>query len=276
MHLSWLDENEILTRNFVSELPFLTYDLSTELARRKHWASASKYLELLRVLSPEPDSMVLLQLGKCYLGSGGQSAAEECFLAAIEADPEGIDARIELANMYELAREDEEALILAAEAMALRGARGGLNETMIDEMQQRSGESQPRRRAQRPVESAVRGGHLDSHRKPVIPRRYRPKRLGAPDQRRKEEQAHAIKLSRRYQTVCELRQRIRSGSDDLIDLWMQSSKELLEDFRSLKQFYSWEKYLEYLGSNNDLPPVMQGERGQELLDLYERLTRCKY
>ncbi|KAL3959064.1 hypothetical protein ACCO45_007226 [Purpureocillium lilacinum] len=101
-HLGWFDTTDSHTADFVGDFPFLIYELGTELARYP---------------------ATLLQLGRCYLTLGEQPAAEECFLAAIDADEDSIEARVELANMYERAREDEEALILAAEAMALREAR---------------------------------------------------------------------------------------------------------------------------------------------------------
>ena len=272
--MSWLEAAENVARDFTIELPFLAYDIASELARRKYPEAASRYFEVLRDVGSEPDAAILLELGRCYIEQGQQSAAEECFLGAIEADPDGIEPRIELANMYEKAQEGEEALILAAEAMTLRG------------VQDRPGEhhSHETPRARRPTRDRGHNTDItsDHHqrnvtaraRRSVIPKRHRPKRLGAPEQRRKEEKAHAIKLSREYQEVCELKGRISNGDHSLIRTWLQSSRELLEDFRSLKQFYSRDKYLEYLSSRGSLQLVGQGERGHELLQMYERLTRC--
>lgn len=267
-----LDPTEHHTRDFVADFPYLVFDIATELARQDHPAFAAKYLEVLREVSGDPDAAILLQLGRCYLVSGQQPAAEECFLSAIEVDPDSIDSRIELANMYEKAREDEEALILAAEAMALRGAQeDDFNSDLVSR-----GRAQSHRRAQRRhdnlIDPALRSR---ASRRPVIPRRYRPKRLGAPDQRRQEEQAHAVKLSRQYDTVRDLKQQIQEGREDLMDAWMQSSQELVDDFRSLKQFYSWDKYLQFLGSKGSLQQLDQGQAGSQLFQMYERLTRSK-
>lgn len=234
---------------------------------------------MLRELSGEPDAAVLLQLGRCYLASGETPAAEDCFLSAIQVDPDSIEPRIELANMYEKAKEAEEALILAAEAMALRGARrgGGDSHDSHGDLDYRA-----RRRPQARRRSAARGGDgststRDAHaQRPVVPRRYRPKRLGAPDQRRREEQAHAVKLSRQYETVRDLKQQIQNGRDDLMDTWLQSSQELVDDFRSLKQFYSWDKYLKFLRSKSSFQEPAQGLPENELFQMYERLTRSKW
>lgn len=234
---------------------------------------------MLREVSGEPDAAILLQLGRCYLASGHQPAAEECFLSAIEVDPDGIEPRIELANMYEKAKEAEEALILAAEAMALRGAQQGEygydgGPSRHHQVQHRSGVR--RRLAAGGEEDLTSSREGRAFRRPVIPRRYRPKRLGAPDQRRRDEQDHAVKLSRQYETVRDLKQQIRDGRDDLVNTWLQSSQELVDDFRSLKQFYSWDKYLQFLGSKSSFQQSAQRLPGNELFQMYERLTRSKW
>lgn len=177
--------------------------------------------------------------------------------------------------MYEKAKEAEEALILAAEAMTLRGAQR--EEDGHDAGPSRRRRVQPRPGSRRRLAAGGQEELTSTHtsRRPMIPRRYRPKRLGAPDQRRRDEQAHAVKLSRQYEAVHELKQQIREGRDDLVEAWLQSSQELVDDFRSLKQFYSWDKYLQFLGSKSSFQHSAHGLPGNELFQMYERLTRSK-
>lgn len=268
-----MDPTEQPTADFTSDYPFLAYDIASELARCGEASEALKYFELLRTLPGDPDATVPLQMGRCYLAIGEQSSAEECFLAAIEADEENIDARIELANMYEKAKEDEEALILAAEAMALREAQNrgeeGDHPGVGASRRGAAGQTKdrpPRRRAPRAPKASK------DH---VVPRRYRPKRLAGADKRRQDEQARAVKLSQQYQVVRDLRRQINEGREDLVPVWMASSKELVDDFRSLKKFYTWDKYLHFLGRKASLerPPPEQPQN--ELSLMYERLTRCE-
>ncbi|KAG5979828.1 hypothetical protein E4U55_004720 [Claviceps digitariae] len=277
-HLNWLKPEAVSTEAFVRDFPFLVYDLGFELGREGISVLAAKYLELLRLLPGDPDAAILLQLGRCYLDSGEQAKAEELFLAALDADEDNIDARIELANMYEKAREDEEALILAAEALALRGAQDWNGQDQIDPelrnshasishilqaSRQHSGRTAPNKAA------SSSGGP----RRPTIPRRYRPKRLAGPDKRRQDEQARAIKLSHQYGVVRNLKQRIEEGHEELVPVWMDSSKELIDDFRSLKRFYSWDKYLHFLGPKGLSRPGVADLADTELSQMYERLTR---
>lgn len=256
------------------------YDLGFELGREGISMLAAKYLEILRQLPGDPDAAILLQLGRCYLDSGEQAKAEELFLAALDADEDNIDARIELANMYEKAREDEEALILAAEALALRGAQDWNSQDQTDAELRNSHASishilQKSRQHSRRSAPNKAASSSSGPRRPTIPRRYRPKRLAGPDKRRQDEQARAIKLSHQYGVVRNLKQRIDEGDQGLVPVWMESSKELIDDFRSLKRFYSWDKYLHFLGPKGLSRPGVADVPDTELSQMYERLTRCK-
>lgn len=197
------------------------------------------------------------------------SIAEELFLEAIDADEEIIEARIELANMYEKAKENEEALILTAEAMALREAQ---NESATI----------PSTRDSQPEELSLRGLHKrnqrarDAIRKSVLPKRYRAKRLAGPDRRKQDEQARALNLSRQYETVKTLKSRMVKGSRKDIQEWMGASKNLFDDFRSLKRFYSWEKYLHFLQINTrDTSRANLQDSTSELSEMYQRLSKSK-
>ncbi|RDA82381.1 hypothetical protein CP532_5330 [Ophiocordyceps camponoti-leonardi (nom. inval.)] len=250
-HLLLMGWDNAQRKDFVEEFPFLAYDLAFELHRHGQQLLAIEFLQLLRNFLGDSDPALLLRLGQSYLASGEQSSAEECFLAAIEADQNSIDARIELANIYEKAREDEEALILAAEAMALQEARAQAHisndlASKSDE-EARSGRGSARWHQRRVQPDEAVSTAIVSH-ESVVPRRYRPKRLTDPNKRLQDEQARVAKLTRHYKAVRDLKQQIVAGREDLIPAWMTTSKELVDDFRSLRRFYTWDKYLHFLGS----------------------------
>ncbi|KAF5019761.1 hypothetical protein F66182_8198, partial [Fusarium sp. NRRL 66182] len=250
-HLEWFKPEFDQTRAFAGDSPFLVFDLAEELAHRG-----------------EADATILLQLGRCHSAVGENATAEEYFLAAIDADEDNIDARIELANMYEKAREEEEALILAAEALALREAR---DQDLEGGHEPGAAPVQSTRRAQRRAEAVPR--RTDAFGKRLIPRRYRPKRLAGADKRRQEEQTRAMKLTEQFHIVQDLRKRIREGQEDLIPAWMASSKELVDDFRSLKKFYTWDKYLHFLRPKDHVQQKETNKPQTELSQMYERLAR---
>ena len=114
---------------------------------------------------------------------------------------------------------------------------------------------------------------------PSIPKRYRPKRLVGPDQRLKDEKERAMKLSQQFNLVSDLKKQISEGRKDLVSDWMALSRGLIDEFRSLKRFYSWEKYLRFLGSSDSAN--QQSVAGSEHVDpklseMYERLNRCRW
>ncbi|KAL7784652.1 hypothetical protein V8C37DRAFT_395349 [Trichoderma ceciliae] len=278
-HLAWLDPDSPPTFDFTAEFPFISYDLASELARYGQPQRAIRYLELLRATTEDPDAILLVQLGRCYLATGQHSTAEECFHAAIDAEEYNIDARIELANMYEKAKEDEEALILAAEAMALKEAQGHpLPSEPLTKEQFHNFSMKSDHGLRGMAASQARAGSRQAKSKStqtarILPRRYRAKRFANPDKRRQDERSRAIKLSRQYELVRGLKQQIRSGSNDLIPVWMESCKELVDDFRSLKRFYTWDKYLHFLGRKQLLEQLASEEASSELSQMFERLTR---
>lgn len=251
-------------------------DLAEELAHRGQTATAIIFYEILRDLPGDPDATTLLQLGRCHSARGENASAEEYFLAAIDADEDNIDARIELANMYETAREEEEALILAAEALALREAR---DQTLDSDQHPRSA-GIPFSSIQKDGRVPRRAGATQRRSQPgtnkrLIPRRYRPRRLAGADKRRQEEQARAVKLTEQYEIVQDLRKQIKEGRHDLMSAWMTSSQELVDDFRSLKKFYTWDKYLHFLGPVNHIQQSEGEQPKTELSQMYERLARSK-
>ncbi|KAM3504076.1 hypothetical protein MY10362_003782 [Beauveria mimosiformis] len=271
-HLNYLDPSTQDTRDFVDEFPAVAYDLAEELMKSAVTDVATNILEILRETSNAPDSTILLQLGRCYLAAGEQPKAEECFLAAIDADEDSIDARIELANMYEEAKEGEEALILAAEAMALQDARHhqtGLGRTAITG-RSTIHQGEIRRRMSQTIQSAANAGISKQLR---VPKRYRLKRLAGADTLRQDEQARAIKLSKQYDIVRDLKLRISEGQVNLTGQWMNASRDLVDEFRSLKRFYSWDKYLHFLGKKQVSMSMPSQAPDSELSQMYERLTR---
>lgn len=274
IHLEFLDPSAQTARDFIAEFPSVAYDLAEELMRSGVTDVATKILEVLRESLEVPDSATLLQLGRCYILTGEQPKAEECFLAAIDVDENSIDARIELANIYEKAKEGEEALILAAEAMALQDAQHQqAGHGRLDNTSRLTTHQEELRR--RPSHNDQGATHSGLNKQSRVPRRYRPKRLAGADTLRQDEQARAIKLSKQYDIVRDLKLRISKGQTNLTGEWMNASRDLVDDFRSLKRFYSWDKYLHFLRKKPAFTPITSKAPESELSQMYERLTRCK-
>lgn len=176
--------------------------------------------------------------------------------------------------MYEKAKEGEEALILAAEAMALQDAQHHQTGHGRADITSRlaSHQAELRRRLSQNDQSVSNSGRSKQSR---VPRRYRPKRLAGADTLRQDEQARALKLSKQYEIVRDLKLRISEGQTNLDDEWMNASRDLVDDFRSLKRFYSWDKYLHFLRKTPASMSTTSQAPDSELSQMYERLTRCE-
>src|SRR6187549_181848 len=101
--MSWLDPTDAATSMAMADFPFLVEEVADQLFDIGRLSDAAGYYEVLRHLPGELDPHIMVQLGRCYLDRLDYAAAEEQLLAAIDADPDSIDARIELAKVYELA-----------------------------------------------------------------------------------------------------------------------------------------------------------------------------
>jgi general transcription factor 3C polypeptide 3 (transcription factor C subunit 4) len=240
-----LEPSAAHTISLVRSQPQLFNGLASHLLEAGLVHESLEYYELLRAACPT--ATVLLQVGRCHLRLHNRTAAEELFLEAINVDEDNVDARIELATMYELAKEDEEAFILVNEALGLL-AKMDLVRT----------KRRPYRR---------RGPYGQSS-------RHRPRRFVDPKKRMEEENARAELVKEKFAAARALRERLGQGDESTAGAWMDLAKELVDDFRYVKHFYSWDHYLRYLGVGGQGAKRPGAEdQGQNLSSMAERLSR---
>ncbi|KAI1200461.1 hypothetical protein F5X97DRAFT_332030 [Nemania serpens] len=256
---------------------------------------ALRFLEPLLSVPDVLDSAALLAAGRCYLDAGDKRQAEECFGAAIDADKSNdeasIDARYELAKMYEAAREEQEAYILVNEAIQLQQAYDEAEEEndeddiggypgSDDDARNRPRTNAARRerarkqRAHRPLKPraprklADSAGHGTDGREARRPRR---KVFGRTEEVTLQEKRRAEELAAAWRIVQSTRE--PAANDDETSpssAFMRAAKELVDDFRSCKGFYSWEKYLIHLGIDEDKEVYVS--RNLNLIEMKERLS----
>lgn len=129
MHLQLLDPTK--DEDFL-DFPDCLKDIAVALLDRDRADEAMRYLELYKHIATTTGDVALdadfsVCQGRYHMAFGDKAAAEECFIAAIEEDEDHIDARVQLANMYEGELEQEgreEAFLLVREAMNLEARRG--------------------------------------------------------------------------------------------------------------------------------------------------------
>ncbi|KAI1632115.1 hypothetical protein F4809DRAFT_629154 [Biscogniauxia mediterranea] len=298
-HLGYLDPEGPNASQLLSEEPHLMVEVATALYEADFLPLALRFFEPLLHTADVLDGAALLAAGRCFLDAGDKRQAEECFTATLDADDSNdeasIDARYELAKMYEAAREEREAYILVNEAIKLQQAQEARDDAQDESddddndegEDDEEGDDQERarlmnnktttvHRAIRPKESKKSRGprpprlpKLKKDRQPRSTRR-RPKVFARADELELEEKRRSEELAEAWHNVH--RSRMEFQPDDLgpSELFMSSAKELVEDFRSYKNFYSWDKYLAHLGINQERDMVVS--RNRNLLEMKERLS----
>ena len=182
------------------------------------------YTPLLEV--PEaPSAALFMSLGTCYVKQSLYPQAEESFQTALQMDESSIDARRELAQMYEDLDEHEEALLYLNEVRSIRLAQQGKRST--------------RGIMQAPQYAEIRSKPARPIIKPKRPR-YIPRRVGDSKAREKQEAARTKQLQELYSTLQQHQEAMRAGNPHAMYIWLDAAKEMTDDFRSCMTFYPWE------------------------------------
>ena len=268
MHLRVLDPADSAVVDGFMDFPDCLKEISGALLERERAEEALRYVNLFKHVASTGgdvavDADILVIQGRCHIILGDKPAAEECFIAAIEDDQDHIDARVQLANMYEGEQEQEgreEAFLLVRQALNLELTGDGTKRRRRGPYKAR-GPRKPREK-----------------REPGAPRRskYIPRRLLNAEKRRQQDMEMTAEASKNYQRMEETKEGFAAGDEQATAAWMKAAKELIDDFRSYKDFYPWDKYIKYLGYGGN---VIQGgqaaapARNMKLAAMAERLQQ---
>jgi general transcription factor 3C polypeptide 3 (transcription factor C subunit 4) len=264
LHLQMLDPTR--PESFM-DFPDCLKEIAVSLLDRDRADDAIRYLDLYRHIATTTgdvalDADFLVCQGRCHIAFGEKAAAEECFIAAIQEDEDQIEARVQLANMYEGVEEQEgreEAFLLIREALNLEARRG-------DGVRRRRGPYGPRK---------PRDGQPRKPRDPNRKSKYVPRRLINAEKRRQQDLEMTAEAAKNFQLLKEFEERALKGDEQAKAGWMKAAKDLVDDFRSYKQFYPWEKYIRYLGytSNVQGGQAAVPARNLKLAAMEERLRQ---
>ncbi|KAK0630545.1 hypothetical protein B0T17DRAFT_607433 [Bombardia bombarda] len=277
MHLKLLDPTTESAVDDFMDFPDCLKDIGAALLEAEKADQALLYYNLYKQIANVSDDIVvdadlLVSQGKCHMALGDKSAAEECFIAAIQDDIDNIDARVQLANMYEGEQEQEgreEAYLLVREAMNLELKKGD-RASKPRRPRGAYGPRKPRDPNAPPKEKKPRDPNA------VKKSKYVPRRLINAEKRKQQDIEMTAEATRNYQLMRELKDKVVAGAADqeAMGAWMRAAKDLVDDFRSYKEFYPWEKYIRYLGYGGNV----QGQaavpaRNLKLAAMAERLMQ---
>lgn len=252
-------------------------DVGAELLQQDQPAEALDYFDLYKRIAAENpedvavDADMLVNQGRCHLVMGNKVAAEECFIGALDEDEYHIDARFELAKLYEAESEKEgreEAFLLVNEALDLEARQNGdIDPALLPPKQRRNyqrGPRAPRPKKDRPAKEPSAPGEK---------RKYRPRRLGGSAEKQRQEQERKRAMLEKYHACMDLRPELASGDQEAVGRWMSVAKDLVDDFRSSKQFFPWDKYVRFMGYNSILSTDAIPAKSSKLAAMAARLQQ---
>lgn len=199
----------------------------------------------------------MIDVGKCYLHLGQDKDAEVSFKRAIDLDNEDVDARMELARMYERLDKSIEAFQFVSEVMMIR-------------------------RLQRaelvPAEGDEGVGAGNETKEPVVPScdvKQQPRRK-AISRAQADEVSKAQYLADQYRAMSAHYDGMRCGEKTAITAWMEAAKDLTDDFRSFRTFYPWDKFIKFLGYSEDTRAQAETSLDSDLSEMATRLSKGAY
>lgn len=269
-HLEFLDPADVGDSEDESQSE-LFLEVASTLYETKRLAKALPFYEPLRQQEDLLDALSLYRAGKCYLEIEDRRQAEECFTAALDFDETPSDVRInaryELARMYEAARKNEEALYLLEEAMGIereqkevsgisgvepprREARPKIIRNLAPKPVLDKPPPEPRAHRERKAPGPKRTRQRGEDNKPRRERMSRPRPLlfALDEDRKLEEERRSAYLAEKWHIIQEQKEESEHGPGAA---WMAAAKILVDDFRSFKAFYPWDRYLAQMGLKKD-------------------------
>ena len=196
----------------------------------EHAGKVSEALLFYRAVKAVPDentAQLCLSIGKCCLQDDRTKEAEESFREACLLDHSNIQARVELARLYERLDEAEQAFDYVSQILELEKNNriklyGAHNLPVRPTAEDARKPGKPGRRPQASTKAPVK-----RQKKVVL----------APATR----DAIAEALRHNYTVLKEKTAGMREGRSDATDYWMDAAKALTDDFRSCKAFYPWDR-----------------------------------
>jgi len=220
---------------------------------------ALEFYQDLKSLSEEIDGTLLVQIGKCFLHAQDNQQAEEYFQKAVQLDGDDIDARLELARMYERMGKPEQAFNHLNEVLLLRKRQDPKNSHWsFEEIE------------------GIEAGDTEQTSiaiKKQTNRRYRPRQQ---PQKRLTQASQAEHLQSQYFIMRKESEAMRSGDLASAGAWMDAARDLTDDFRGFKTFFPLDKYIKFLGYSGESRIEAETSLDLDLTAMAERLSRGLY
>ncbi|KAI9761734.1 MAG: Flap-structured DNA-binding and RNA-binding protein [Chaenotheca gracillima] len=235
-HFMWLEPKDDRADGKLFDYPDLFREVADALSDAGNSHEALGFYEPLQQVETQLDTSLYSSMARCYRAASLTGEAEQCYQTIIENDQENIEARIELARMYEEMDQPQRAVPYVNEVIQLR--RQGKGQNLGEDLE-------------------AEADDLDSFLPMKAGQRDRPSR--GPSRRamnRKQQASHQLRLDDamelQFFKLQSAQEGMRNGDDTALEEWMRCARQLTRDFRDTKTLYTWEHSAVYSGPSSDV------------------------
>lgn len=223
-------------------------------------------LPIYRSLENIPElgtASLFIDMAKCYKGLEVGSKAEECLQNAIQLDEDNVEARLELAKMYEDLGQKEQAFILVNEAIQKERDMQAIPAVLE---KRKRGRPRVEKRGLETTQAIV----TTKHRRTGA---YKPRTLTNPEERAKEETARAKQLDEQFSILFEESDGMRNGDKASTDRWIDAARDVTNDFRACNAFYDGQVIVKFLGYITNTGTQTKVSIDPDLAAMADRLSK---
>lgn len=236
VHFEWLDPDDDLPTAKLFDYPDLFREAADALRLTGNHNESLRFYEPLQQLSDYTDASFFMDMAVCYKALNLSAEAEDCYQTVIHNDDDNIEARVQLAKMYEELGMSERAVVYVNEVIAM----GRIEEA-----------SKAPKRSKRPKTAAatVTEPSAPTTTNASDPSRQQPRSSAShkeAGEKVKEDRFHML-----YSQMQGLSGGLGHGDEQATAEWMELAKILIQDFRSNKVFYPFDKYMRFFGYSKE-------------------------
>ncbi|KIM34146.1 hypothetical protein M408DRAFT_91230 [Serendipita vermifera MAFF 305830] len=221
----------LILKEDVAYFASLFVELADAFTQKAMYADALPIYE--RVMNGDVTMSIatVMNAGACYRATGKLKEAEQTYLSVLENEPDNRQAKLRLAEVYEVQNEPKKALALVYEVMDARkddknSSDAGQNDAQMDDAAIITGKSQKQRAKQ------------GNRKADTDPERRRPTRV----ELQRREQEKTAQTASYFATLEEIHGDMLYGDPDAVHTWITIAGTLIDDFREARELFPADRY----------------------------------
>ncbi|KAI9873850.1 MAG: transcription factor TFIIIC subunit tfc4 [Pleopsidium flavum] len=259
-HFDWLDAEDDQPGAKIFDYPDLFREAADALREEGLYHEALRFYEPLQQVKDYTDTSFFIAMAMCYRAIGLVTEAEDCYQTIIEHDEGNVEARVHLAKMFEELGMPEQAFTYVNEVILL--GRQDMEPTKKD----------------RRVAAAAAAAADDSVMPTMLAHRIsrsggrRPTNSLSAVEKDALERTHDNSIRMLHLRLLGLQEQMLAGNEESTAQWLDAARDLILDFRSIKLFFPWDKYVKFYGYSKEARRKALKPKTSEAIDEMEAMA----